>query len=85
MRYRPHKAHLADSVALTVDIPATHEALVAYIREELKCWPTMDGFPATAIHVSSYYGDDDRIGWKDVHIVTLDGYGVLGFCEGPAT
>lgn len=26
-------------------------------------------------------GGDDRIGWKEVYIVTLDGYGVLGFTD----
>lgn len=28
------------------------------------------------------YGYDDRIGW-DAHIVILQGYGVLGFTDGP--
>ena len=83
IRYRPHRGSLADSMALTVDIPATREALVACIREELGPWPTISHFDEQHLHITPYYGDDDRIGWKDVHIVTLDGYGVLGFCEGP--
>lgn len=82
MRYRPHRSALADSLAEAVTIDGTREALISYIRHELGPWTPVDHFPEAAIHVSPYYGDDDRIGWKDVHIITLDGYGVIGFCEG---
>lgn len=83
MRYRPHKGSLADSMALVVEITGGRYGLITHLRKELSPWPTLDHFHFDAVHVTPYYGDDDRIGWKDVHIVTLDGYGVLGFCEGP--
>lgn len=66
-----------------VDIEQTREALVAHVRAEFAAWPTMDNFHFDQLRVSPYYGDDDRIGWRDVHIVTIDGYGVVGFTEGP--
>ena len=82
MKYRPHKGSLADSMALAVKVDG-RAGLVAQIRKELAPYPQWDGFDEFTVRVSPYYGDDDRIGWKDVHIVTFDGYGVLGFCEGP--
>lgn len=41
------------------------------------------GFDFGAIEAKPYGGDDNRIGWKDVHIVTAPDYGVIGFIEGP--
>lgn len=84
MKYRPHKGKLADSVAGMVEIEATKYALVTYLRKELAPWPTLDGFHFDAVHVDPYFAGDPRIGWDDVWIVTLDGYGVLGFTDGPA-
>lgn len=82
MRYRPHKGSLADSLALTVEVDG-RAGLIAQLKKEFAPWPVWPD--EKSVHVSSYYGDDERIGWKDVHIVTLDGYGVVGFCEGPAS
>ena len=81
MRYRPHRGSLADSMALVVDVDS-RAGLIRQLRSELEPW-ARDDFVDDKVRVTPYYGDDDRIGWKDVHIVTLDGYGVLGFCEGP--
>lgn len=36
---------------------------------------------ADTVHVEPY-GYDDRCGW-DVHLVTIDGYGVYGMTDGP--
>ena len=86
VRYRPHKGSLADSMAEVVEFDGTRAGLIGVIRDELHEWPTAEillDHPDAHLKVTPYYGDDDRIGWKDVHIVTLDGYGVLGFCEGP--
>lgn len=66
-----------------LEIEPTRESLIAVIRAELKDWPTIRNFHEQHLHVTPYGGDDNRIGWKDIHIITLDGYGVLGFCEGP--
>lgn len=32
-------------------------------------------FDAEKVTIEPYGGDDDRIGWKDVHIVILGGWG----------
>lgn len=82
MKYRPHRRSLKDSMA-NVATFSNLDALIFYMREvELK--PYNFHFNDSQVRVSPYYGDDDRIGWKDVHIVTIDGYGVMGFIEGPA-
>jgi len=80
VKYRPHRRLLVDSIALTVEVGG-RAGLIAHLRKDLSSWPTMDDFPGGAVHIDPYGGDDDRIGWKNVFIVTLDGYGVLGFCE----
>jgi hypothetical protein len=80
MRFRPYKGSVAESLALTVEVDG-RAGLVAYIRTALK--PSyMESFPDQAVNLQSYFGDDERIGWRDVHIVILNGYGVIGFCEG---
>lgn len=84
MKYRPHKGLVWDSLAEMVEVDG-RAGLIAHLRHELRNWPTMDGFTDDQVGVTPNGGDDDRIGWKDVHIVTIDGYGVMGFCEGPAT
>lgn len=81
MRYRPHKRSLEESMK-TVATFKNLAALIFYMREvELK--PYGFHFNDSQVRIAPYYGDDDRIGWKDVHIVTIDGYGVMGFVEGP--
>jgi hypothetical protein len=39
-------------------------------------------FDASEIEIVGDYGDDDRIGWKDVHIIKLGVWGVVGFTNG---
>lgn len=83
MRYRPHKGRLDDSMALVATFKNL-DALIFYMREvELK--PYGFRFNDSQVRVTPMHMDDDRIGWKDIHIVTIDGYGVMGFTEGPAT
>jgi hypothetical protein len=80
MKYRQHRGSLADSMATVVEVEG-RAGLIAQLRKELAPWATMDEFPDKAVHIDLYFGDDDRIGWKNVGIVTLDGYGVIGFVE----
>lgn len=82
MKYRPHKRDLADSMAEACDVDG-QAGLIAQLRKELRSYPSFV-FADVEVRVTPYYGNDDRIGWNDVHIVTIDGYGVMGFCEGPA-
>ncbi len=82
MRYRPHRGGLAESVAETIDVDGLG-GLIAHLRQYWRDWPTVQ-FGDDQVKVAPYGGDDGRIGWKNVHIVTIDGHGVQGFCEGPA-
>jgi hypothetical protein len=79
MRYRDHRGGLQDSLATTAEV-FTRADLVAHLNRE-----GAFGIGRTVtdddIRVEPYGGDDKRIGWRDVHIVVLDGYGVLGFVE----
>ena len=79
MRYRPHRGGLAESVSGTVEVDGV-AGLIGYLRESWRDWPQVS-FEDEAVRIEPYGGDDDRIGWKNVHIVTIDGYGVQGFCE----
>lgn len=83
MKYRPHRGSLADSMAEVIEIDG-RARLIDHLRKDFAPWPDLDG-RAEQIKIAPYGGDDDRIGWRNVHIITLDGYGVVGFCEGPAT
>ena len=83
MLYRPHRSSLSASMAEAVDVDG-FDGLVNHLREELWHWPTAMEFREDQVHVRPYIGFDDRVGWRDVHVVTIDGYGVMGFTEGPA-
>jgi hypothetical protein len=80
MKYRPNRRSLASSMAKAIEVEG-RSGLLAQLRSELDPWLTFDD---NAVKIEPYGGDDNRIGWKNVHIITLDGFGVLGFCEGPA-
>lgn len=54
------------------------------LAKHLSDQPLLPEIAPDDLKIEPYGGDDPRIGWKDVHIVTLPGFGVLGFCEGPA-
>jgi hypothetical protein len=82
MRYRPHRGGLAESIAETVNVKG-RAGLIAHLRYNWRNWEVVQ-FSDDQVRVEPYGGDDDRCGWKDVHIVTIDGAGVQGFCEGPA-
>lgn len=79
MKLREHRGNLADSLATTINIEPTIDALFIAIRYSLALYGAH--VDAGAIKVSPY-GFDKRIGW-DTHIVTVDGYGVFGFSDGP--
>lgn len=73
MRYRPHRGGLAESLAETIEI----ESLAA-LAQHLQTEPQL-------LEFAPYGGDDARIGWKDVHIVSITGFGIVGYCEGIPT
>lgn len=80
MKYRPHKGSLDESMKYAVDVEG-RAGLIAHLRKELDGWQV--DIDDDKVRVQPYVMHDAFAGWKDVHIVTLDGYGVLGFCEGP--
>lgn len=78
MKFREHRELLVDSMKTVVEIQNT---------TDLKPYAIQLSPKVHRIEVKPYGGDDDRIGWKDVHIVVgyyRDGtHWVLGFTEGP--
>lgn len=80
MRFRMHRGSLDESMKTVIDVDGFN-GLAAHIREKfIDFGPTFDD---SQLKIKAYGGDDARIGWRDVHIVTIDGYGVVSFCEGP--
>ncbi len=86
MKFRFHRGALDDSMETMIEVApidgSVRAGLLAAIRKEYAALGP--DFADGQLRVAPYFGDDDRIGWKDVHIVSIDGYGVVGFCEGPA-
>jgi hypothetical protein len=88
MKYRDHRSGLAQSLATMVDLPATRAALIAHLAQT---WPFDCGLADLGVErlkgvtVERYHeSGDHRIGWKEVWIVVLPGFGVLGFTDGEA-
>jgi hypothetical protein len=83
MKFREHRGGLAESMATLVDLP-DRAALVEHCRKLLH--PFRFQFDAATLEVRPYCigRGDDRIGWKEVHVVTIKGYGVIGFTDGEA-
>ena len=79
MKFREHRGDLSDSLTTTVEIDGWDD-LVAHLKGVLAPFPSVT-VTDDALHVE-FYAQDDRIDWNS-HIVTLDGYGVLGFTDGP--
>ncbi len=79
MKYREHRGGLSESMETVVEV-SDREALLEHIRKVAQAWPTFPPVTTETVHIRPY-GWDERIGW-DTHIVTLDGYGVLGFTDG---
>ena len=78
MKLRQHTGSLAASMATTIEIEPSIDALADTIRS------TLDQYGIDAlgpVHVEPYGGIDARTGW-DTHIVIVDGYGVYGFTDG---
>ncbi len=80
MKFREHRGGLSASMQTVVEV-ADHAALLEHIAKLLQPYPTAPPVTADTVHIKPYCYDE-RIEW-DNHIVTLDGYGVLGFTDGP--
>lgn len=77
MRFRAHRGGLAEALQ-TQRVVHTWADLLEAVRDELRGWHNYDD---TAVTIEPYGGDDDRIGWKAVHIVLVAGWGPAGFVE----
>lgn len=77
--YRERKGGLAESMK-TLDFFTSKQALIDKIQSDLDVYGK-GVYDASEIEFKPY-GFDARIGW-DVYLVTLKGYGVLGFTDGP--
>lgn len=78
MKFREHRGMLADSMETAVEVDGL-EGLLRHLKARFADAPYMCDYHLKA---EPYGGDDDRIGWKNVHIV-MDGNGVVGFTDGP--
>jgi hypothetical protein len=81
MKFRQHRRLLDESMETVVEL-ADHAALMEHIRGIARHWPSFPPVTDETVHIEPF-GRDERIGW-DAHVVRLDGYGVLGFTDGPA-
>lgn len=77
--FRYHKGGLAESMK-TVKGFNSKEGLIADIQKGLDRFGGHE-LDASNIEVKSY-GFDSRIGW-DTHMVFIEGYGPIGFTNGP--
>ena len=88
MRFRLHRGSLADSMATERTISSDytfHKQIEAAVRGG-PCGGLPDLELMKRTHVEPYAaGPDDRIGWARTYIITVDGYGVVGFCDRPST
>ncbi|CAH0316934.1 hypothetical protein SRABI89_05085 [Pseudomonas koreensis] len=78
MKIKMHKGSLAESMMTAAEIEPNVEAVSAYlIRQGVR---QADVAPGQVKSVP--YGKDDRIGW-DVHLVMIEGAGVIAATDGP--
>lgn len=81
MKYRDHRGGLAESMETAQEFDNRAD-LLAYLHKELGTWGFK--FKDSAVTIEPYGdGKDDRIGWTNLHIVTIDGFGPVGFADLP--
>lgn len=79
MKFRPHRGGLAEAMAEMVEV----DGMCGLIEHLRATHPSFGPpFNPASIHVKPYGCDDDCVGWKNVHVVTQDGWGVVGFTDG---
>jgi hypothetical protein len=85
IRFRFHRGSLADSMAterFIYDDLSFRKAVEEFVRGGPCAGPpNLELIERT--HVKPYGdGPDTRVGWERTYIVTVDGFGVVGFCDG---
>jgi hypothetical protein len=87
MKFRPHRELLEDAMKEMVEVDGL-AGLIEHLRRDHEYMREMSPdawrvFDPPKVIVKPYgSGRDDHIGWKDVHIVLVEGWGPVGFCEG---
>ena len=82
MKFREHRSLLVDSMETVKEFDGKKD-LIEHLQKDLDRWG-VGKYDLSEITIEKYgNGIDDRIGW-DTYIVHLEGYGVLGFTDGPA-
>lgn len=76
MKFREHRGSFAESMKTVVDVKDRAE-LLREVQRVLYPLPVVD------FSIRPYgEGPDRRTGWN-TYVVTVDGYGVAGFTDGP--
>ena len=79
MLFREHRGSLTEAMKTLVKLE-DRETLIKHCQVLLK--PYNIHFDQTSLNVSPYYMQlDIRTGWKQTYIVTILGYGVIGFTD----
>lgn len=78
MKLREHRGSLAESIATSIEIPNTIEAVAEAIRNSIQSSDVE--VTNDTVHVG-WYAIDERMDPPEVWIVTVDGYGVYGFTD----
>ncbi len=76
--FRSHRGSFDDSME-TVKEFEDREKFLEFLKEEMKHWPCP--FDGHLVQVEPYCIFDERNNWS-TYIVTMEGYGVLGFTDG---
>lgn len=77
-KVREHRGSLADAMETVFEVQ-DFAGLVDHMRKTLEPYGKLVKPEDVKVE---YYTRDDRIGW-DTYIVSIDGYGVWGFTNGP--
>jgi hypothetical protein len=83
MKVREHRGEIGESILTMVELPDnSHATLYAHVAKILGAYDFH--FQPEALRVLKYHFTHDRAtGWEQTWIVTIQGYGVFGFCDGP--
>lgn len=81
--FREHRGSLEDSMKTLVEIDNNAESLIEHINKVLEIDYIKDALIVERYGNLRAKNDDTRIAWENVHIVIINGYGVVGFANGP--
>lgn len=81
LKFREHTQLFEDSTRSVVELEATYEALASHLCKVLFKGRYGEAVRPEMMQVT-YLGHDPRDAW-DTYAVTIDGYGLVGFTNGP--